>query len=145
MVGVHPALRFGLQDPIIGRQACGVLIHRHRAPAVGDIDAVRAIGLHQLGLLRQGVRLGHVAHHQEAGHVHAQGAGGLDMLPGDIGLGAVGGDAHRAHAQIIGALQVMHGPDAGQQQGGEHAVLQHLGHRADPLPVSVGAEAVVEA
>ena len=30
--------------------------------------------------------------------VHAELAGGLDVLRGDVRLGAVGGDAHDAHA-----------------------------------------------
>ena len=145
VVGMDPTLRPGFQHAIIGGQTRGVLIHGHRAAAVSDIDAVRAIGLHQLGLLGQGVGFGHMAHHQEARHVHTHVAGGLDVLLGDISLGAMGRDTHRPHAQIIGALQIMHGADARQQQGGEHAVLQHVGHRADPVPVGVGAEAVVEA
>ena len=33
--------------------------------------------------------------------------GGLDMLLRDIRLGAMGGDAHRAHAHLVGVLEVM--------------------------------------
>ena len=80
---------------------------------------MRAVGLHQLGLRGQLGGLGHVAHHQEAGDVHAQLAGGGDVLRGDVGLGAVGGDPHRAHAERVRALEVVDRADAGQQQRGE--------------------------
>ena len=71
-------------------------------------------------------------------------ARGLDVLPGDVGLGAMGGDAHAARARLVGVLQVVHGADAGQQQHGHDGVLALLGDRRDPLAVVVGAEAVVE-
>ena len=87
---------------------------------------------------------GHVGHHQEAGDVHAELAGGGDVLGGDVGLGAVGGDADRADAEVVGALQVVDGADAGQQQGGEPGVLQHRCGGLDPLPVGVGAGPVVD-
>ena len=45
-----------------------------------------------------------------------------DVLGGDVGLGAVGGDAHRADAEVVGVLEVVDGADAGQQQGGEPGV-----------------------
>src|SRR3546814_11994575 len=67
------------------------------------------------------------------------------MLLRHIGLGAMRRDAHRAHAKIIGALEIMDGADAGEQQGGEHAMLKHLGDRADPVPVGVRPEPIVEA
>jgi hypothetical protein len=35
-----------------------------------------------------------VAHHEESGHVHAEFAGLGDVLSGNVGLGAVRGDAH---------------------------------------------------
>jgi hypothetical protein len=46
---------------------------------------------------------------------------------------------------VIGALQIVHRADAGQQQRGQHACSSTLGHAFDPVPVGVGAEAVVEA
>ena len=33
----------------------------------------------------------------------------------------------------------------GRQQRGEHGVFEHFGHRADPVPIGISAEAVVEA
>ncbi len=66
-------------------------------PLSVHVDAVRAIALHQLGLLRPArPAIDHVAHHQEARHVHAEIACAADMLLGDVGLGAMGGDTHGA-------------------------------------------------
>lgn len=41
-------------------------------------------------------------------------------LGGDVGLGAVGGDADRADAEGVGLPQVAQGADAGQEQRGGH-------------------------
>ncbi|MCY1447973.1 hypothetical protein D9M71_646170 [compost metagenome] len=86
-----------------------------------------------------------MAHHQEAHGVHAQLAGVFDVLPGHVRLGAVGGDAHHPRAGLVGVLQVVHGADARQQQGGDLRVADFAGHRLDVLQVGVAAEAVVEA
>ena len=145
VVGVDPALGFGLEHPVIGGEAGGVLIHGHGPAAVRHIDALRAIAFHQQRLLRQRLGRAHVAHHQEARDVHAEVPRRLDVLLRYVCLGAVGGDADRAHAHFIGVLQVMDRADAGQQQGGQHRAFQHFGHRADPVPVGMGAKAVVEA
>src|SRR5690606_4975520 len=119
--------------------------HGQPSAGVGDVHRVGAVGLHQLGLAGQFGGLGHVGHHQEPGYVHAQLTGGGDVLRGDVGLGAVGGHAHRADAQGVGLLQVVQGPDAGQQQGGGHRVGHGVADGLDPLPVGVGADAVGDA
>ena len=106
---------------------------------------MRAVTFHQLGLLGQRFRAGHVAHHQEARDVHAQVARRLDVLLADVRFGAVGRDAHRTHTQLISVLQIVDCADAGQKEGGQHRVFQHFGHGADPVPIGVGAKAVVEA
>lgn len=56
-----------------------------------------------------------MGHHQEADGVHAQIARGGDVLLGDIGFGAMSGDAHRTHTQLVRALQVFDAADARQQ------------------------------
>ena len=66
------------------------------------------------------------------------------MLLRDVGFGAMGGDADRAHAKVIGMLQVMDGADAGQQQSGEFGVLDDAGHRFDPVPIGMRTETVIE-
>ncbi len=80
MVGVHAALGLGFQHPIIGLKALAHPVHVQRPAAVGDIDAVGAVALHQERLLSQPVRLDHVAHHQKAGDIHPKVAGDADML-----------------------------------------------------------------
>ena len=122
----------------------GILRRQERAGRIGHIDAFGAVAFHQLRLLDQLLDRGHVRHHQEADGVHAELARRLDVLPGDVGLGAVGGDAHAARARVIGVLEVVHGADAGQEQHGDDGVLALLGDRRDPFAVVVRAEAVVE-
>ena len=144
-MGVDAAFGLGFQDLVVGREALAHPVHVQRPAAVGDVDAVGAVVLHQLGLGGQRIRGDHVAHHQEAGDVHAEVARGPDVLAGDVGLGAVGRDANRAHPDGMGVLQLVDGADAGQKERGELGVGHDIGHRLDPLPVGVGAEAVVEA
>jgi hypothetical protein len=50
----------------------------------------------RLRLLGQPARGGQVAHHQESDGIHAEFAGGRDVVCGDVGFGAVGPDAHHA-------------------------------------------------
>jgi hypothetical protein len=90
---VHAALGLRLQHAVIFLHPGAIPVHRQRATGIGDIDAVRAIAFHQFGLRRELCGGQHMAHHQKAGNVHAQAARIFDMLPGDIGLRTMGGDA----------------------------------------------------
>ena len=83
-------------------------------------------------------------HHQEADRIHAELARRLDMLARDVGLGAMGGDAHAARAGLISALQVMHSADAGQQQHRRRARQAFAGDGGDPFGVVMRAETVIE-
>ncbi len=105
---------------------------------------MRAVGFHQLRLRGELLRRTHVAHHQEAGHVHAEIARIFDVLLRNIRLGAVSRDANRAHAEIERMTQVMNGADARQQQRRELRVLDDFGDGFDPFPIGVLAEAIVE-
>jgi hypothetical protein len=86
-----------------------------------------------------------VAHHQEAGDVHAVLPRPGDVLRGDVRFRAVRGDADAGDAEIPGVLEVLDGADARQQQGGQRGVGDGLGRGGDPLRVGVRAEAVVGA
>jgi hypothetical protein len=145
MVGVDAALGFGFEDPVIGFKPGLDPIHVERAAAVGHIDTLRAIAFHEEGLARERVGVDHVAHHEEARDVHAKVAGDADMLLGNVGLGAVGRDADRTHADVIGALQFLDRAHSGQDEGGEHRPVKHRGDRLEPFPVGMGTKAIVEA
>jgi hypothetical protein len=86
-----------------------------------------------------------VAHHQEAGNVHAQIAGDADVLLAHVGFGAMGRHADRTHADVIGAAQFLDRADAGQDQRGQHALVEHFGHGFQPFPIGMRAKAIVEA
>lgn len=145
VVSVDAQLGGRVEDVAIRAEAVADAVHREAAAGVGDVDAVRAEALHQLGLAGEFGGLGHVGHHQEPGDVHAQFAGGGDVLGGDVGLGAVGGDAHRADPEGVGLLEVVQRADAGEQECGGHGLVGGARDRLDPLPVGVGADAVVDA
>src|SRR3546814_20482942 len=53
--------------------------------------------------------------------------------------------ADRADAEVIGAAKLVGSADTRQDQRGQHRLGQHLGHRLDPFPIGVRAEAIVEA
>jgi len=144
-MGVNADLRARLQDIPVGADPVPHAVHGEPAAGVGHVDAVRAGLLHDPGLLGEVVRGRHVAHHQEPGHVHAEFAGAGDVLRGDVRLGAVRGDPHRPHTEVVGPVELADGPDAGDEQRGEHRVFQHLGRRGDPLPVGVAAGPVGQA
>src|SRR3546814_15180339 len=70
---MNTALCLGLQDAVVSRKPRGILIPRHRAAAVDDVDAVRAIAFKEPRLLRQRIGRRHSAHQQaaRANHTHA--------------------------------------------------------------------------
>ena len=105
------------------------VMRQHVTGRVGDIHAVGAVAFHQFGLFSQSFGAVHVGHHQEAHGVHFQLAGQIDVLLGDIRLGAVGGYADGVDANLAGHLQMVDGADAGQQQGGDLGVLHPRDHR----------------
>ncbi|MCY1298924.1 hypothetical protein D9M70_484330 [compost metagenome] len=144
MVGVDAGVGGRVERILQRAEALAHVLHAQRAAGVHHVDAGGAIALHQLGLLGQALRGLHVAHHQEADGVHAQLAGVFDVLLGHVRLGAVGGHPDDARAGVVGGLEVVHRADAGQQQGGDLGMGQHVVDRLDPLQVGVRAEAVVE-
>ena len=99
----------------------------------------------QHGLGGERGRLGHVAHHEEPGDVHAEVPCGGDVLGGDVRLRAVGGDPYRTNAERVRALQVADRSDAGEQQGGEPGPGDGGGDRRDPVGVRVTARTVGDA
>jgi len=119
-------------------------VHGEAAARVDDIDAVGAVGLHHFRLLGEAFGGVELAHHQEPGDVHAELAGGGDVLGGDVGLGAVGGHPDRPDADLVGAFEVVGGADAGKDQRCQPGVREVGGGDFKPLPVGVAARSVVQ-
>src|SRR5665213_2559017 len=53
VVRMYAALCFRTQYPVISLEPGGAAFHSKGAPAIGNVDAVRAIIFHELGLLRE--------------------------------------------------------------------------------------------
>src|SRR5690554_576272 len=145
VVGVDAGLGLRFQHVFEGAEPVPDVVHVHGTAGVDHVQAGGAVVFHQLRLFGETLWGLHVAHHQEADGVHAQLSGVFNVLFGDVRFGAVGGHAHDAGTGLVGVVQVFHGADAGQQQGGDPGVFDHVGHGFDPFQVGVGPEAVVEA
>ena len=128
----------------IGPDPLGDARHRQRAAGIGHIDAMGAVALHQSRLGRKIAGCRHVRHHQEARDIHVERPGGLDMLSGDVGFRAVGGDAHRAHPEAGCLAQMVDRSDTGQQKRRQFRPLAGGGRRLDPCPVAIRAETVIQ-
>lgn len=142
---MHPHLRLRVERVAKGLKAFGHLMHEKSARRIDHIDTVRSMGLHQFRMPRQLGRRRHVRHHEEARHVHAELARVLHMLAGHIGLGRMRRDANRARARLIGAAQILHRADTGNQQRRHDGALHVFRHSRNPFEIGVGAESIVEA
>ena len=87
--------------------AAADILHGHGTCGVGDVDRVGAVGLHEQCLLDQALGGVHVGHHEEADRLHPQFLGHLDVLLGDVGLGAVHGDARDGYAELADLAEVI--------------------------------------
>lgn len=101
MVSMHPGFRFRLQHRFQGAEAIANVRHVHCPAGIDHIDTGRTVVFHQLRLLRQFLRRGHVAHHQKADGVHAQLARILNMLGRHVRFGAVGRHAHHPRTGTV--------------------------------------------
>src|SRR5579884_2753499 len=98
-MGVDTKLGRWIEDIAVGAQAVAYRAHREVTTGISDVNAVRPVGLHELGLLGE-LRGGrHVAHHQKRRDVHPKLARGSDVLRGYIRLRAVGGNANRPDSE----------------------------------------------
>jgi hypothetical protein len=144
VVAVEADLGFRLELLAQQRDARGDVVRQHVSGGVGDVEAVGAVAFHEFGLLEDFFRLDHVRHHQEADGVQPHLAAEHDVLLGDIGLGAVRGDADGGDAAVGGHLKVIDGADARQQQRRDLGLFHQRHHRAQVLFVGGGREAVVD-
>lgn len=111
-MGVDADLGLLVEDVAVGADPVPDVGHGQPPTRVGDIDAVSARVLHELGLGGELSGWCHVGEHEEPGDVHAEFAGAPNVLVGDIGLGAVRGDAYRGDTERVGALDVGEGADS---------------------------------
>ena len=138
--------QFGLRfQPVPQRAQLGLhLVGEHVTGRVRAVDTVGAVGFHQPGLIEQIRRLDHVGHHQESDGVHLQFACQRDVLLGDVGLSAMGGDADGMDAAIKGHPQMIHGADAGQQQRRDLGILHVRDDRTQIFLVAGRGETIVD-
>jgi hypothetical protein len=90
-------------------------------------------------------RAGPVAQHEEADRLHAQPPRLAEVLDGDVGLGAVGGDPGDRGACLVRPVQVVDGPEPGQHEDGDLGLRRLVDGRPDELESRRPGEAVVEA
>ena len=137
----------GLEHVAIGADALAHAVHRQRAAGVGDVDAVRAVGLHQLGLLGERSR-----------RLPCGSSSGSRRRPCRArGRARCAGRRCRprcsawrrgrcATPSVVGGLELVRWCRCRAAAAwSSFACLTTLGRGLDPLPVGVGAEAVVEA
>lgn len=141
-MGVNADLGVGVENVPVGTNPLSHVRHQQSPARVGHVDAVCAVGLHELGLPGQLFGRSHVAHHQEAGHVHAQFACGRDVLSRDVGLGAMGSHANGADSKTRRAFQGLDGADARQKQRRQPGSFELWRCGFDPLPVGVRAGSI---
>ena len=148
LVGVDADLGLGLEDVAVGAHPRSRTSFMVSAPAgVGDVDAVRAVGLHQLRLLRPAASGSVMWLIIRKPTTSMPSSRAVAMCwADDVGLGAVGGDAHRARRR--GRRRACRSCDACRCRAAAGwsavACLTTLGGGLDPLPVGVRAGAVVE-
>ena len=85
-----------------------------------------------------------MGHHEEADGFEAEVAGVAEVLDGDVGFGAVGGDAADGGAVVLGDLDVFFDADAGQHEERDFGVLGCVGGDGDEFLFGGFGESVVE-
>ena len=98
------------------RHSLAHLIEDERPGRVDHVDALTSRVGHDAGLRGESLRRLAVGHHQEADSLEPELAGDAEVLHGDVGLGAVGGDADHRHADVPARGDVVHGADAREHE-----------------------------
>ncbi len=143
VVPVKTDLYIGIELLAKEANARSDVVREHVPGRVGDVEAVRAIALHEPGLLEELLRRDHVGHHQEAHGIHLHLGAEADVLLRHVRFGAMRGHANRVHTAIMGHPQVIDRADPWKQQRRNLRIL-HLGHdRAEVLFVGRGGKTVV--
>ena len=142
---MHPHLRSRVQYVREGLEPGFDLVPQQGSGGIDDVDAIRPVGLHQLGLPGQFRGREHVGHHQESRDIHPEVACIPDVLLRDVGLRAMGGDAYRSRSGGPGLMQILDRANAGQQQDRYPGPPDVLRNGGDPFQIGVSPETVVEA
>ena len=115
MMSVHAGFCFWLQDAVVRFEPCTDVAHRHRTAAVGDVDAMGTILLHQFGLLGKLFRWVQMGHHQKTADVHAVLTGPLNMLFSHVRFGAMSRHPDRGCPQLLSLTEIVDRADSRQQ------------------------------
>ena len=145
MVSVHAGLRFWFQLCFQGAETVTDIAHVHRTARIHHINTGRTVAFHQLCLLCEILRRGHMAHHQKTNGVHSELAGILNMLGGNISFGTVRCHTNHPRASLPGIFQIVNSADSWQQQRRDFGVLHHIRRRFNPFKVAMCAETIVKA
>ena len=143
-MGVDADLGFGSKSSSVSPHPIAYIVHREPSTRIGDVNTMGASGFHALRLFGESIWRAHVRHHQKSGDVHSQFPCGCNVLIGNVGLGAVGGNPDRPDTNIVSVLQVVDGADSRHEQTGQDRVLQHRSSFFDPLGIGMRSKAIVE-
>jgi hypothetical protein len=144
VVTVEADLRFGPQTAADEPDASGDVLGQHVAGRVGHVHAVGAVGFQELGLCRDRLRRRHVTHHQESDGVEAELARDREVLLGDVGFGAVGGDADHSRSRIHRDPQIVDRADARNEQHGDPRALHPRNHGSQVFLVRMPGKTIVD-
>ncbi|HZO54819.1 MAG TPA: hypothetical protein VFB63_19080 [Bryobacteraceae bacterium] len=139
---VHASLRLGVEHFAKGLEPLRYFMREQCTSRIDDIDTMRAIGLHLLGLLSEQCGRQHVRHHQEADGIHPHSAGMFNVLFGNIGLRTVRSDTDAPSASFVGQMNIFNGADTRQQQRRHACMVDILRHGGNPFRIAMGAETV---
>lgn len=82
-----------------------------------------------------------MAHYQKTRHIHAHTPRRFDGLAGRVRFSARGGNANPPRPGNMGVAQIVGRAVAGQQQGGQGGVLDHINGGGDPVQITGPAKA----
>src|SRR5438874_9645121 len=106
---------------------------QHGPGGVHDIDAIGTVGFHELRLLHKYLWRTHMRHHEETDRLHAKLPGDLEVFLGDIGLGALRGDAYHLCSTLHRLLEFSDGSNARQEEHGDFCSLADVTGFSDEL------------
>jgi hypothetical protein len=95
---------------------------QQRAGGIHDVNAIAAIALHEQRLFRENFSRTHVGHHQEADGFQTHLLRHAEVLLGNVGLGALRGDAHHLNTTRHRLFQFFFRADPRDQKCGDFRI-----------------------